>query len=312
MPGKTLWLLISLISLLDAARPATSRRAREVRSFARVLSEEWAKRGESDLAWDGVLGKGLLLAVSAAMTPAAAVVANVGRIDLPGELGPAGPLGEELDLDAPPLTSAKANVTRLTVDGLESLAPFSIAAADAGHVEGSASFGGLQMRMELDIQLQLPFGRSRATKLALLSEVRNVTTAVTLRCGLRKDRLVRSVVHGGELGPGAVRLAVHSVRVNLGGRLDVRVERADAGADAEGGAGAVWRVLNGVLQAALREQVERRVEEAIHEAIQELIDSWGGGAAADGAADGADGSCEQGVGDEAAAADDDQAPPETE
>ena len=100
MPGKALWLLISLVSLLDAARPATSRRAREVRSFARVLSEEWAKRGESDLAWDGVLGKGLLLAVSAAMTPAAAVVANVGRIDLPGELGPAGPLGEELDLDA--------------------------------------------------------------------------------------------------------------------------------------------------------------------------------------------------------------------
>ena len=146
-----------------------------------------------------------------------------------------------------PLTLC-ANLTRLRVDGLQTLGPFpELTSAGAKLVTASSSIGTVDASAWVSARLSGPLGAwSHSQRLRLHASLTNVSLEITWRCELRKGavakafgaRARRSLGPGdspdeqassswaGMLDPSSVSLGVERVALRVGGELMLQVDPA--------------------------------------------------------------------------------------
>lgn len=236
--------------------------------------------GCSSLTWDSLVGRALLEVIRLVISPLHGFVARVRLLDSAAYSRMSGLNrlnDEELKLEMPPIAAARLNVTRLIVDGLESVKAFELVPGrqSSDLINATSSFETLRLRVLLDAVLH-GFGRGspRRTSVQCVLEVRNCSFGVMLRAAIPHKSIVQSVFSRKGIDPTSLSLSAEAARVRFGGGFEAKFELEDAGG-MWGPPPLMWRWLSRALSRTLTPLVEEHVEQMlVHEvqaSLQKLV-----------------------------------------
>ena len=225
----------------------------------------------SSLSWDSLVGRALLEVVRLVMSPLQSLVARIGLLDSAAYSRFSGLdrlHQQELKIEMP-LAAARLNVTRLIVDGLESVKAFELAPAKRSSdlINATSNFATVRLRVLLDGVLQGFGSPPRKTSVRCSLEVHNCSLGVTLRAAVPRKSIVQIALSRSAIDPRTLSLSAEAATVKFGGGFEAVVELEDSDG-AWGPPPLVWRWLSRALSRTLTPLLEERLEEVLVHEVQ--------------------------------------------
>lgn len=259
-----------LLSAPPLAAPAQPNRAASLlRGVAQQLAVGAvdAAAGAADVVpWDSLPARALLALLTAVMRPVSLLLATLPPLAHPGQLDSA-----QLSTR---LFTGHANLSRLEVEGLDTLGELSVQADDAEHVSSRSSFAMLRAALTIDAEVAPRiFGggaRWRPGPARAAASFFNVSVVLRWKCGaLSRDVLVALLSGRGRGGAAdTLRMEIADVRVALDGPSEVTLsDPADA---SEAGSSRLLRTLHGAFEAQLRRTVEAQLAAALFNKLRSV------------------------------------------
>ena len=228
--------------------------------------------------WDRPVGRSALTVASKLLlAPAASIITRqVRKIDVrPGDVLEGDPMSNIRLSDGPLASTVDANVTRVRIEGFDSLADFPprLVASGSDLVEAVSTLHSLDARVWLDTRLSMPLGVRLSQPLLVAATLSNVSLCLRWRVVLRKGAL-SAALSGAALSRSSLDVALDEVRVHIQDEVLVRIEAmpSDTDADAAPAASPLWRAFSKAFASLLKETVEAKAATTIEEALRAALD----------------------------------------
>ena len=227
--------------------------------------------------WDRPVGRSALTVASKLLlAPAASIITRqVRKIDVrPGDVLEGDPISNIRLSDGPFASTVDANVTRVRIEGFDSLADFQprLVASGSDLVEAVSTLHSLDARVWLDTRLSGPLGVRLSQPLLVAATLSNVSLCLRWRVVLRKGAL-SAALSGAALSRSSLVVALDEVRVHIQDEVLVRIEAmpSDTDADAAPAASPLWRAFSKAFASLLKETVEAKAATTIEEALRAAL-----------------------------------------